>query len=190
MKRLRIVIAEDEAIIRLDLKEMLVELGHEVVGEAWTGEGALDLVQELNPDLAVLDIKMPGMNGIDVARSVSAQNLCPVIMLTAYSQKTLVEEAIKAGAMAYLVKPFDKSDLMPAIEVARSRYLEARELENQVKDLSERLEIRKLVERAKGILMRDHGLVEADAFRQIQKWSMDKQLSLKQVAEEVLGISE
>ncbi|NCO66578.1 MAG: response regulator [Candidatus Aquicultor secundus] len=187
MARLRILIAEDEAIIRLDLKEMLVELGHAVVGEAWDGETALELAETLHPDLAILDIKMPGMNGIEAARAITAAGICPVVMLTAYSQKSLVEEAIKAGAMAYLVKPFDKSDLMPAIEVARSRFLEMKELGGQVKGLEERLEARKIVERAKGVLMKEHGLNEADAFKQLQKWSMDKQLSLKQVAETVLG---
>lgn len=187
MARLRIIIAEDEAIIRLDLKEMLVELGHVVVGEAWDGETALELAETLHPDLAILDIKMPGMNGVEVARAITAAGICPVVMLTAYSQKSLVEEAIKAGAMAYLVKPFDKSDLMPAIEVARSRFLEMKELEGQVKDLEERLEVRKIIERAKGVLMKEYGLNESDAFKQLQKWSMDKQLSLKQVAQTVLG---
>lgn len=187
MADLRIIIAEDEPIIRLDLKEMLVELGHTVVAEAWTGEAAIELAKELTPDLAILDIKMPGMNGIEVAKAITEAGICPVIMLTAYSQGSLVDEAIKAGAMAYLVKPFDKSDLLPAIEIARSRYLEAKELEAQVKDLEERLETRKLVERAKGVLMRDYGMDEAGAFRQMQKWSMDKHLSLKQVAETVLG---
>ena len=129
-----------------------------------------------------------GMSGIDVARELAAESLCPVVMLTAYSQKSLVEDAIKAGAMAYLVKPFNKTDLMPAIEVARSRFTEARELENQVKDLEERLETRKVVERAKGVLMSKHGMDEAGAFRQLQKWSMDKRLSLKEVADAVLRL--
>ncbi|MBI4734010.1 MAG: response regulator [Rubrobacteridae bacterium] len=186
MNRLRILIAEDEAIIRLDLKEMLTELGHEVVAEAWTGDMALKVAGELNPDLAILDIKMPGKSGIDVAKEISASGLCPVIMLTAYSQKTLVEEAIKAGAMAYLVKPFDKSDLLPAIEIARARYSEARELEDQIKDLEDRLEARKTIERAKGILMLKHGYDESAAFRQLQKWSMDRRVSLKDVAEAVV----
>jgi len=190
MQRLRILIAEDESIIRLDLKEILVELGHVVVGEAWDGEMALEMAEALRPDLAIMDIKMPGMNGIDAAKAITSAGICPVVMLTAYSQKSLVEEAIKAGAMAYLVKPFDKADLMPAIEIAYSRFLEAKELEDQVKDLEERLETRKLVERAKGLLIRLHGMDEAAAFRQLQKWSMDKRLSLKQVAEEVLRSAE
>jgi response regulator NasT len=190
MSRLKIVIAEDEAIIRLDLKEMLGELGHVVVGEAWDGETALELAETLEPDLAILDIKMPGMNGIEVARAITTAGICPVVMLTAYSQKSLVEEAVKAGAMAYLVKPFDKSDLLPAIEVARSRFIEMKELEDQVKDLEDRLETRKLVERAKGTLMKKLGLDEAAAFRQLQKWSMDKRLSLKQVAESILSSEE
>lgn len=190
MSQLRILIAEDEAIIRLDLKEMLVELGHLVVGEAWDGETALELAETLRPDLAILDIKMPGMNGIEAAKAITEAVICPVIMLTAYSQKSLVEEAVKAGAMAYLVKPFDKSDLLPAIEIARSRFTEMKELEAQVKDLGERLETRKLVERAKGVLMREHGLDEARAFHQLQKWSMDKQLPLKFIAEAVLRMHE
>ncbi|MCL6471799.1 MAG: response regulator [Firmicutes bacterium] len=190
MSRLRVLIAEDEAIIRLDLKEILEELGHIVVGEAWDGETALELAETLKPDLAILDIKMPGMNGIEVARLITAAGICPVVMLTAYSQKSLIDEAIKAGAMAYLVKPFNKSDLLPAIEVARSRFLEMQELEKQVRNLEDRLETRKLVERAKGTLMKKLDLDEASAFRQLQKWSMDKQLSLKQVAESILKAEE
>ncbi|HCG99335.1 MAG TPA: response regulator [Actinobacteria bacterium] len=186
MSRLRILIAEDEAIIRLDLKEMLIELGHEVVGEAWDGEMALELAEELTPDLAILDIKMPKMNGIEAAKTIANKGICPVIMLTAYSQKALVDEAIKAGAMAYLVKPFDKSDILPAIEVARGRFQEMKQLEVQVKNLEERLEVRRLVERAKGVLMKEQGLDETSAFRQLQKWSMDKQLTLKAVAQEIL----
>lgn len=186
MSRLRILIAEDEAIIRLDLKEMLMELGHEVVGEAWDGAMALELAEELTPDLAILDIKMPKMNGIEAAKTIAGKGICPVIMLTAYSQKALVDEAIKAGAMAYLVKPFDKSDILPAIEVARGRFQEMKQLEVQVKNLEERLEVRRLVERAKGVLMKEQGLDESSAFRQLQKWSMDKQLTLKAVAQEIL----
>lgn len=186
MISLRILIAEDEAIIRLDLKEMLTELGHEVVAEAWTGDMALDMVRGCKPDLAILDIKMPGKNGIEVASEITASGYCPVIMLTAYSQKTLVAEAVKAGAMAYLVKPFDKSDLLPAIEISRTRFSEARDLEVQVKDLEKRLEVRKLVERAKGILMREHGYDEAAAFKQLQKWSMDRRVSLEQISESVV----
>jgi two-component system, response regulator PdtaR len=186
MDRLRIMIAEDEAIIRLDLKEMLKELGHDVVAEAWTGDMALQIAVELQPDLAILDIKMPGKSGIEVANEITISGLCPVIMLTAYSQKTLVEEAIKAGAMAYLVKPFDKTDLMPAIEVATARFSEAKELETQIKNLEDRLEARKLIERAKGILMIKHGYDESAAFRQLQKWSMDRRVSLKDVADAVV----
>jgi AmiR/NasT family two-component response regulator len=186
MISLRILIAEDEAIIRLDLKEMLTELGHNVVAEAWTGDMALDMARDCRPELAILDIKMPGKNGIEVAGEISSSGICPVIMLTAYSQKTLVEEAVKAGAMAYLVKPFDKADLLPAIEIARTRFSEAKGLETQVKDLEERLETRKIVERAKGVLMREHGYDETAAFKQLQKWSMDRRMSLKEVAEAVV----
>lgn len=183
---LRVLIAEDEAIIRLDLKEMLEEIGYHVVAEASDGDKALELARMEKPDLAILDIKMPGMDGIKVARRLSEESICPVIILTAYSQKSLVEEAVKAGAMAYIVKPFDSSDLLPAIEVAKSRFEEMKELEHQVTDLKERLETRKLVERAKGILMKELALNEPEAFRLLQKFSMDRRLSLKEVAETIL----
>lgn len=183
---LKVLIAEDEAIIRLDLKEMLEEMGYEVVGEASDGDQALELARNLKPDLAILDIKMPGLDGIKVAKKISEESICPVIILTAYSQKSLVEEAVKAGAMAYVVKPFDVSDLLPAIEVARSRFEEMKELERQVLDLKERLETRKLVERAKGLLMKELGLTEPDAFRLLQKFSMDRRISLKEVARTIL----
>lgn len=183
---LRVLIAEDEAIIRLDLKEMLEEIGYHVVAEASDGDKALELARMEKPDLAILDIKMPGMDGIKVARRLSEESICPVIILTAYSQKSLVEEAVKAGAMAYIVKPFDSSDLLPAIEVAKSRFEEMKELEHQVTDLKERLETRKLVERAKGMLMKELALNEPEAFRLLQKFSMDRRLSLKEVAETIL----
>ncbi len=183
---IKVLIAEDEAIIKLDLKEMLEEIGFKVVAEASDGIKALELARMEKPDLAILDIKMPGMDGIKVARVLSKENICPAIILTAYSQKSLVEEAVKAGAMAYIVKPFDSSDLLPAIEIARSRFEEMKELERQVTDLKERLETRKLVERAKGILMKELGLSEPEVFRLLQKFSMDRRLSLKEVAETII----
>jgi two-component system, response regulator PdtaR len=183
----RVVIAEDEALIRLDLKEMLEESGYAVVGEAGDGETAVRLAEELRPDLVVLDVKMPVLDGISAAERITEGHLAPVLMLTAFSQRDLVERARDAGAMAYLVKPFQKADLMPAIEMAVSRYEQMAALEAEVADLTERLETRKLVDRAKALLQNSHGLSEADSFRWIQKTSMDRRLSMRQVAETVLG---
>lgn len=186
MSRTRVVIAEDESIIRLDLKEMLAESGYEVVGEAGDGAEAVRLAFELEPDLVIMDVKMPVMNGIDAAREITGADICPVVMLTAYSQRALVEEAIKSGAMSYLVKPFSKSDLLPAVEVAIARFSEIRALEDRVKELEERLDVRKLVEQAKGIVMRREGLDEAAAFRKIQKQSMDRRKAIGAVAAEII----
>lgn len=183
----RVVIAEDEAIIRLDLKEMLEEEGYEVVGEAGDGQRAVELVEEHRPDLVVLDVKMPVLDGISAAELITEQRLAPVLMLTAFSQRELVERARDAGAMAYLVKPFQKSDLVPAIEMAVSRYAEVRALETEVADLQERFETRKLVDRAKGLLQAEHGFSEPEAFRWIQKQSMDRRLSMRAVAEAVVA---
>jgi len=183
----RVVIAEDEALIRMDLKEMLEESGYAVVGEAGDGETAVRLANELRPDLVVLDVKMPVLDGISAAERITADHLAPVLMLTAFSQKDLVDRARDAGAMAYLVKPFQKADLVPAIEMAVSRYEQMAALEAEVADLTERLETRKLVDRAKALLQSSHGLSEADSFRWIQKTSMDRRLSMRQVAETVLG---
>ena len=183
----RVVIAEDEALIRMDLKEMLEESGYAVVGEAGDGETAVRLAEELRPDLVVLDVKMPVLDGISAAERITEGHLAPVLMLTAFSQRDLVERARDAGAMAYLVKPFQKADLMPAIEMAVSRYEQMAALEAEVADLTERLETRKLVDRAKALLQNSHGLTEADSFRWIQKTSMDRRLSMRQVAETVLG---
>ena len=178
----RIVLGEDEALIRLDLKEMLEEEGYEVVGEAGDGESAVRLAQELRPDLVILDIKMPGVDGLAAAERISAERVAPVLILTAFSQKDLVDRAARAKAMGYLVKPFQKSDVVPAMEIALARYEELRALEDEVQDLDERLETRKLVDRAKGVLMDRYSMKEADAFRFLQKTSMDKRLKLAEVA--------
>ncbi|WP_067829758.1 ANTAR domain-containing response regulator [Actinomadura kijaniata] len=181
------MIAEDEALIRLDLKEMLQEDGYEVVGEAGDGETAVRLTAELKPDLVILDVKMPVLDGISAAERISADRIAPVVMLTAFSQRELVQRATEAGAMAYLVKPFTKSDLAPVIEVAVSRYTEMRALEAEVAGLHERLETRKLVDRAKGILQAANGWTEPESFRWIQKTSMDRRLTMRAVAEAVLA---
>jgi AmiR/NasT family two-component response regulator len=182
----RVVIAEDEALIRLDLAEMLAEEGYVVVGEAGDGEKAVEMVEEMRPDLVVLDVKMPKLDGISAAARIAEQRIAPVVILTAFSQRDLVERARDAGAMAYLVKPFDKSDLVPAIEMARSRFAELQQLEAEVQDLTERLETRKTVDRAKGVLQERLGISEPDAFRWIQKTAMDLRLSMRQVAEGVV----
>ena len=187
--RRRVVIAEDEGLIRLDLAEMLAEEGYDVVGAAGDGAQAIQLVEEHRPDLAILDVKMPRMDGITAASRIAAARLCPVVILTAFSQRELVERARDAGAMAYLVKPFDRTDLVPAIEIAVSRFGELHQLEREVADLGERLETRKLVERAKSLLQSAHGLSEPDAFRWIQKTAMDKRVSMKRVAQLVVDES-
>ena len=182
---MRVLIAEDEALIRMDLREMLEEEGHEVVGEAGDGEEAVSLARELTPDVVFMDVKMPGTDGIEAAERIADERLAPVVMVTAFSQQTYVEQAARAGAMAYLVKPFGKRDVVPAMQVAAARFEEARELEGEVADLEERLEARKVVERAKGVLM-ERGMNESEAFRRLQKLAMDKQMPLKDVAEAVL----
>jgi AmiR/NasT family two-component response regulator len=182
----RVVIAEDEALIRLDLKEMLEEEGYSVVGEAGDGERAVELAQEQRPDLVILDVKMPVLDGISAAERIASEKLAPVLMLTAFSQRELVERARDAGAMAYLVKPFSKSDLVPAIEMAVSRFQELRALEAEIADLSLRLETRKLVDRAKSVLQTKYGLSEPAAFRWIQKTSMDRRMSMQAVAQAVI----
>ncbi|MCZ2526592.1 ANTAR domain-containing response regulator [Streptomyces sp. NPDC059506] len=182
----RVVIAEDEALIRLDLKEMLEEEGYSVVGEAGDGETAVRLAEEHRPDLVILDVKMPVLDGISAAERIAGASIAPVLMLTAFSQRELVERARDAGAMAYLVKPFNKSDLVPAIEMAVSRYTELRALEREVADLAQRLETRKLVDRAKSVLQTKYGLTEPAAFRWIQKTSMDRRMSMQAVAQAVI----
>ena len=184
--RRRVVIAEDEALIRLDLAEMLREEGYEVVGEAGDGQEAVDLVESLRPDLVIMDVKMPRRDGIDAAAEIATKRIAPIVILTAFSQRDLVEKARDAGAMAYLVKPFSISDLIPAIEVALSRFAEITELEREVADLGERLETRKLVERAKGLLQAKHAMTEPEAFTWMQRAAMDRRTSMKRVAEVVL----
>jgi AmiR/NasT family two-component response regulator len=183
----RVVIAEDEALIRLDLKEMLEEEGYEIAGEASDGEQAVELAASLRPDLLILDVKMPVLDGISAAEQIAAKHLAPVVILTAFSQRELVERARDAGAMAYLVKPFTKADLVPAIEIAVSRFQEVAALSTEVGTLRERLEVRKLLDRAKGRLQADSALSEPDAFRWIQKTSMDRRAPMRQVAEEILA---
>ena len=182
----RIVIAEDEAIIRMDLREMLEEEGYDVVGEAADGDDAMRLAEQLRPDLVILDIVMPDTDGLTAAEHIVEQELAAVLILTAFSHRDKVARATRAGVMAYLVKPFDKSDLVPAIEVAVQRWNEARVLANESRNLSERLETRKLVERAKGVLRDRHGLSEEDAFRLIQRISMERGMPMRKVSERLL----
>jgi response regulator NasT len=177
---------DDESIIRIDLREMLSNLGYLVIGEVGDGRSAVNLARELRPDLVIMDIKMPGMDGIDAAKILTEEKIAPVLLLTAYSQKELVSRAKQAGVVGYLVKPFRESDLSPAIEVALARFAEFRALESEVGDLQEALETRKFVERAKGILMDTQGLPEADAFRKIQKMSMNTRKPMKEVAEAII----
>jgi response regulator NasT len=185
-QRPRVLIAEDEALIRLDLAEMLREEGYQVVGEAGDGQEAVELAESLKPDLVIMDVKMPRRDGIDAAAEIAAKRIAPVVVLTAFSQRDLVEKARDAGAMAYLVKPFSISDLVPAIELALSRFTEITQLEREVADLGERLETRKLIERAKGLLQAAHGMTEPEAFTWMQRAAMDRRTTMKRVAEVVL----
>lgn len=186
MEPLRIVIADDEPIIRLDLRRTLENMGHIVTGEAGDGAQAVELARELKPDVTILDIKMPNMDGIDAAKIISTEGIAPVLLLTAYSQKDLVERARDAGVFAYLVKPFKEADLMPAIEIAIARYEEFLEIEKEVSELENKLETRKAVDRAKGILMDQYGLKEQDAFRRIQVQSMNTRKSMREIAEAII----
>ena len=183
----RVVIAEDEALIRLDLKETLEEEGYEVVGETGRGDEAVQLVDSLSPDLAILDIKMPGKDGLEAAREIAGPRKAAVLILTAFSQRDLIEQARDAGALAYLVKPFQKSELLPAVEVALGRFREMQALDEEVESLQEQLETRRVVDRAKGILMDRHGLTEADSFGFIQKTAMNERRSMRSVAEDVVS---
>ncbi len=183
---LRVVVAEDESLIRLDLVEMLREEGYDVVGEAADGQQAVDLTVELRPDLVIMDVKMPRRDGIDAASEIAEKRIAPVVILTAFSQRELVEKARDAGAMAYLVKPFTKADLMPAVELAASRFSEISALESEIADLQDRLETRKLIEKAKGILMESQSLTEPQAFKWIQRAAMDRRTTMKAVADVVI----
>jgi response regulator NasT len=183
---IRVVIAEDEAIIRLDLRETLEEEGYEVVGETGRGDTAVELVRELKPDLAILDIKMPHMDGLEAARLIGQERICGVLMLTAFSQREVVEDARDAGALAYLVKPYQKSDLIPAIEVAIGRFRELQQLSGEVDALGEQLEARKVIDRAKGVLIDECGLKETEAFSFIQRTAMSERSRMREVAERVL----
>lgn len=182
----KVLIAEDEAIIRLDLKEMLEEEGYEVVGEAADGDAALRLAAERRPDLVIMDIKMPGTDGLSAAERLVADDVAAVLVLTAFSQKELVRRAAEAGAMGYVVKPFQKSDLVPAIEIALARYQQLRAVKQEASSLAEQLETRKVVDRAKGRLMDEQGLSEAAAFRLIQKRAMDERRTMRAVAQDIL----
>ena len=186
----RVLIAEDEALIRMDLTEMLREEGYQVVGEAADGQEAVELAESLKPDLVIMDVKMPRRDGIDAAAEIAAKRIAPVVMLTAFSQRDLVEKARDAGAMAYLVKPFSISDLVPAIELAFSRFQEVIALEREVANLGERLETRKLIERAKGLLQANHAMTEPEAFAWMQRAAMDRRTTMKRVAEVVLETME
>ncbi len=186
MDSLRIVIADDEPIIRLDLRKTLENMGHQVVAEAGDGAKAVELARELKPDILILDIKMPEMDGIEAAKVVTTEGIAPILLLTAYSQKDLVDRAKDAGVFAYLVKPFKEADLLPAMEIAISRYEEFVELENEVSDLENKLDTRKSVDRAKGILMDQYGLKEQEAFRRIQVQSMNTRKSMREIAEAII----
>lgn len=182
----RVVIAEDEAIVRLDLKEILAEEGYDVVGETGRGDEVLAIVREVKPDIAILDVKMPGLDGISVAKSLTEERLAAVLVLTAFSQRDLIEDAREAGALAYLVKPFQRSELVPAIEVALGRFRELRALEDELRSLEDRLEARKVIDRAKGRLMDDHQMRENDAFSFIQKTAMSSRSTMRDVAQQVI----
>ncbi len=183
---LRVVIAEDEAIIRMDLRETLEEEGYEVIGETGRGDQAIELVRGLQPDLAILDIKMPGMDGLEAAKIINGEKICGVLMLTAFSQREVVEQARDAGALAFLVKPFQKSDLIPAIEVAMGRFRELRSLTGEIDALGEQLESRKVIDRAKGVLMDELSLSETDAFAFIQRTAMSERTRMRDVADRIL----
>ncbi len=183
---LRVVIAEDEAIIRMDLRETLEEEGYEVIGETGRGDQAVELVRALQPDLAILDIKMPGLDGLEAARIINGEKICGVLMLTAFSQREVVEQARDAGALAFLVKPFQKSDLIPAIEVAMGRFRELRSLTGEIDALGEQLESRKVIDRAKGVLMDEAAMTENDAFGFIQRTAMSERTRMRDVADRIL----
>ena len=186
MERTRVIIADDESLVRVDLRETLSELGYLVIGEVGDGQSAVNMARELAPDVVVMDIKMPGMDGIEAARILTQERVAPVVLLTAYSQKDLIDRAKEAGVVGYLVKPFRETDLSPAIELALARFTEFRALQEEVGNLTEALETRKKVEKAKGILMDKQSITEAEAFRKIQKMSMNTRKPMKEVAEAII----
>lgn len=190
MQKLRILLADDEALIRLDLREMLTEAGHEIVGEAANGQDAVQLAQELHPDIVIMDVKMPVMDGLTAAQQITEAEIAPVLLLTAYSQQDIVVRATEAGVIAYLVKPVREQQLFPAIEVAVSRFRAWQELGRELDELKESLATRKLVDRAKGILMTAHKMTEQEAYRKMQQFSMAKRISLKKLAEEIIAADE
>ncbi len=186
MERTRVIVADDESLVRVDLREALTELGYLVVGEVGDGQSAVNMARELDPDVVVMDVKMPGMDGIEAARILTQERVAPVVLLTAYSQTDLIERAKEAGVVGYLVKPFRETDLAPAIELALARFAEFRALQDEVGNLTEALETRKKVEKAKGILMDKQGMTESEAFRKIQKMSMNTRKPMKEVAEAII----
>lgn len=190
MQKLRILLADDEALIRLDLREMLTEAGHEIVGEAANGQEAVQLAQELHPDIVIMDVKMPVMDGLTAAQQITEAEIAPVLLLTAYSQQDIVARATEAGVIAYLVKPVREQQLFPAIEVAVSRFRAWQELGRELDELKGSLATRKLVDRAKGILMTAHKMTEQEAYRKMQQFSMAKRISLKKLAEEIIAADE
>ncbi len=187
LKKLRILLADDEAILRLDLREMLTEAGHEIAGEAANGEEAVNMARSLKPDFIIMDVKMPGMDGIAAAEIIAAENIAPVLLLTAYSQQDIVDKAKNAGVIGYLVKPVREEQLFPAMEIAVSRFAEIQTLNKEVGNLKESLETRKLLDRAKGILMTVHGMTEQEAYRKMQQYSMSKRITLKELAERIIA---
>jgi len=186
LKKLRILLADDEAILRLDLREMLTEVGHEIAGEAVNGEEAVNMARSLKPDFIIMDVKMPGMDGISAAEIIAAENIAPVLLLTAYSQQDIVDKAKNAGVIGYLVKPVREEQLFPAMEIAVSRFAEIQTLNKEVGNLKESLETRRLLDRAKGILMTVHGMTEQEAYRKMQQYSMLKRITLKELAERII----
>lgn len=190
MKSLKIVLADDESLIRLDISEMLTEAGHQVVGEAANGKEAVELTRSLKPDCVIMDVKMPVMDGLEAAEIIGTEELAPVLLLTAYSQEDIVSKAKEAGVIGYLIKPVREEQLFPAIEIAVSRFEELKSLNDELFNLKESLETRKLLDRAKGILMTAHGLTEPEAYRRMQQFSMAKRISLKQLAESIIAAAE
>ncbi len=189
LKKMRVLIADDEVLIRMDLREILIDAGHEVVAEAANGQEAVQLARELKPDFIIMDVKMPDMTGLEAAKIIDEEALAPVLLLTAYSQQDIVDEARDAGVIAYLVKPIREEQLFPAMEIAVSRFAELQQLNEELERLQETLETRKVVEKAKGILMAAHGMNEQEAYRKMQQFSMAKRISLKTLAENIIAAS-